>query len=78
MSTVRDAIPRAGQEVYLSPDTAGTHGHPEGWFMVIDAEQGMVEGHCYVRGVYSADIDGAARVQVFYLRTSGLLIRDPS
>lgn len=68
---------RAGDEIYLSGPTAGTYGHPEGWFMVVNARPAMVEGHAYVRGIYSADIDGSATLRVFYLRTAGLLVRRP-
>lgn len=67
----------AGDEIYLSPDTAGTWGHPEGWFMVVSAEPAMIAGHHYVRGTYSADIEDGARLRVFYLRTAGLLVRRP-
>jgi hypothetical protein len=69
--------PPAGSEVFISP-AAGVHGHGSFWALLVSSTDGLVPGHAYVRVCRTEDVDGDATVRTFYVRLSGLLVRDPS
>ncbi|BCJ37465.1 hypothetical protein Athai_49680 [Actinocatenispora thailandica] len=71
---IRYCTPRAGDQVFICP-AAGVHGHGSFWAMVVSTTPALVRQALYVRVVPVDEIDGAARVQTFYVRLAGLLTR---
>jgi hypothetical protein len=71
---IRYRTPRAGDQVFLCP-AAGVHGRGSFWAMVVSTTRALVPQALYVRVVPVDEIDGAARVQTFYVRLAGLLTR---
>jgi len=64
----------AGDQVFISP-AAGIHGHGCWWGIVVSTMPALVRGSVYLRVVPVDDVDGDAKVKVFYARLSGLLVR---
>ena len=73
-SAIHYGTPSAGDQVWISP-AAGIHGHGSWWGLVVAAAPALAQGTIYLRVVPLDDIDGDARVRVYYARTDGLLVR---
>lgn len=69
--------PRAGSEVWISP-AAGVHGRGSFWAMVVSTTPALVAGAAYLRVVPINDIDGDPVVRTYYVRLTGLLVREPN
>ncbi|GAA1327542.1 hypothetical protein GCM10009635_23020 [Actinocatenispora thailandica] len=70
-----DQEPKQGDAVFISP-AAGIHGHGCWWALVVSTMPALVKGAVYLRVVPVEDT--AATPQVFYARTSGLLVNKRS
>jgi hypothetical protein len=62
--------------VWISP-AAGVHGQGSFWALVVSTAPALVAGTAYLRAVRSDDIDGDAQARTYYVRLSGLLVREP-
>jgi len=73
-SMIHHGIPRAGDQVWISP-AAGIHGQGSWWALVVATAPALVDGVIYLQVVPADDIDGNTTIRTFYAQTAGLLIR---